>query len=167
MLPRSFCLREDLPGTPVSSRSTVVPLVASSVGLLLLTRELSRCEKPSVPRPPWSERPCPQTRGCHILPPWILAVGSELGWLWRAGANVFTLTQGFRGFLWPNTLTVVIIVQLHGEVDFVGENVQVLHEQEELPDEQHWSSFGVFQRNMHLHLIVPVIYQKDENRGTI
>lgn len=50
---------------------------------------------------------------------------------------MFTLTQGFRGFLWSNTLTVVIIVQLHGEVDFVGENVQVLHEQEELPDEQH------------------------------
>lgn len=76
------------------------------------------------------------------------------------------LTQGFQQPSGP-TLTVVIIVQLHGEVDFVGENVQVLHEQEELPDEQHRSSFGVFQRNMHLHLIVPVMYQHKMKTGTI
>lgn len=31
--------------------------------------------------------------------------------------------------------TVIIIVELHGQVDIAGEGIQVLHKQEELPDE--------------------------------
>lgn len=57
-------------------------------------------------------------------------------------------------------LTVVIIVELHGEVDVVGEGIQVLHEQEELPDEQHRGSLGVLQCHLHLYIVVPVVSQR-------
>lgn len=50
-----------------------------------------------------------------------------------------------------------MIVELHGEVDVVGEGVEVLHEQEELPDEQHRGSLGVIQCHLHLHIVVPVV----------
>lgn len=54
-------------------------------------------------------------------------------------------------------LTVIVIVELHGEVDVVGKDVQVLHKQEEFPDEQHRGSLGVLQCDLHLHTIVPVV----------
>lgn len=54
-------------------------------------------------------------------------------------------------------LTIIIIVELHGEVHVVGEGIQVLHKQEELPDEQHRGSLGVLQCHLHLHIIVPVV----------
>lgn len=54
-------------------------------------------------------------------------------------------------------LTIIVIVELHGEVDIVGKGIQVLHKQEELPDEQHRGSLSVFQCDLHLHVIVPVV----------
>lgn len=55
------------------------------------------------------------------------------------------------------TLTVIIVVELHGEVDIVRKGVQVLHKQEELPDEQHRGSLGVLQCHLHLHVIVSAV----------
>jgi len=57
-------------------------------------------------------------------------------------------------------LTVVIIVELHGEVHVVGEDIQVLHKQEELSDEQHRGSLGVLQCDLHLHIVVSVVAQR-------
>lgn len=46
-----------------------------------------------------------------------------------------------------------MIVQLHGEVDIIREDLQVLHEQEELPDEQNGGTFGVLHSHTHLHIL--------------
>lgn len=57
-------------------------------------------------------------------------------------------------------LTVIIVVELHGEVDVVGKGVQILHKQEEFPDEQHRGSLGVLQCHLHLYIVVPVVFIK-------
>lgn len=54
-------------------------------------------------------------------------------------------------------LTIIVIVELHGEVDVVGKDIQVLHKQEELPDEQHRSSLCVLQCDLHFCTITPVV----------
>lgn len=54
-------------------------------------------------------------------------------------------------------LTVIIIVEFHGQVDIVGKGVQILHKQKELPDEQHRGSLGVLQCHLHLYVVIPVV----------
>ena len=53
-------------------------------------------------------------------------------------------------------LTVIVVVELHAEVDVAGQSFQVLHEQEELSDEQHRGVLGVVQGHLHLYILVPV-----------
>lgn len=51
-------------------------------------------------------------------------------------------------------LTVVIVVELHGEANVIGQDVQVLHEEEQLPDEQDRGFLGVLHCHLQLHILV-------------
>ena len=53
-------------------------------------------------------------------------------------------------------LTVVIVVELHGEAHVVGEDVQVLQEEEQLPGQEDRCFFGVLHGHLHLRILVAV-----------
>lgn len=133
---------------------------ASSAVLDLLTHALWWCGSLSEPHPLRSLSSRLQTRDYHICPLWNLVVGSQLEWLTETRRDISKAILSTRSKLLRRTLTVVIVVKIHGEVDIAWEHVQVLYEQKELPDKQHCGSLGVIQRHMHCQIVVPATIQR-------
>lgn len=133
---------------------------ASSTVPGLLTHALWWCGSSSEPHPPRSLSSRLQTRDYHVRPLWSLAAGSQLEWLTETGVDISKAILSTRSELLRHTLTVVIVVEIHGEVDVVWEHVQILYEQKELPDEQHCGSLGILQRHVHCQVVVPAIMQR-------